>query len=63
MIMYMDEINMWIWMADEASTNIYLRSHKIRGRLSWTQSAGNLFEERGVISFTAAVELKKKPRR
>lgn len=37
-----------------------LRFQEIFCSLSGTQSAGDLFEERGVVSFTAAVELRVK---
>lgn len=37
---------------------IYLRLQKIFWRLSGTQSTGYLFEESGVVAFTAAVQLK-----
>lgn len=41
---------------------LYLRFKEVLYRLSWTQGGGNLHEECTVISFTTAVELKKKPR-
>lgn len=37
---------------------VYLRLQKIFWRLSGTQSTGYLFEESGVVAFTAAVQLK-----
>lgn len=41
---------------------VYLRFQKIFLSLSGTQGADDLFEQSGVVSFTAAVELKGRQR-